>query len=258
MKIILNENVGRAFNLDGNELCVYSTIEKFTNGKGWYASCESLANHMPCVMHRTTVQRIVAKLVKLGLVIDDGKTLRTVQNAQNGAQNAQENVQIASEKVQNASKKVQIAPHIYNKEYKEREEENRIACDTIATPTPSASPDLFELLVSTFKKRAGNYTPSRETLTESRSRWNAMSPLEQRFLLRDVENGTWNKTNLEWLIGDYKLPKPVNLNGSYGIEERSRNEYLVVAMYNDAAGIYPKQVADDYEMKILRRFIIEK
>ena len=46
----------------------------------------------------------------------------------------------------------------------------------------------------------------------------------------------------------YCYPKPYNWNGKQGLDNQLKKEKMVSAFYNGSFGIYPKNVADYFEM----------
>ena len=68
MRILLDDKVGKEHGLNANEASVYAAIARFSNGMGWYANYETMAQSLPFVISEKTVQRAVSKLIGLGIV----------------------------------------------------------------------------------------------------------------------------------------------------------------------------------------------
>lgn len=92
MKLLIDDTTGRKHGLNANEMSVYEAIGKCSrkdDARGWYADMQALADQLPHRIGRMTVSRAVDKLLTLGLVRRDGKSLFAVQIAQENVQNAQ-------------------------------------------------------------------------------------------------------------------------------------------------------------------------
>lgn len=82
-------------------------------------------------------------------------------------------------------------------------------------------------------------------------RWNSMSYRQQQriywFLREKKRKGETLYENPLYAI-TYCHPRPYNWNGKSGIDRRLKCEKMVSAFYNGEFGIYPKNVADYFEM----------
>ena len=75
INLILVNKIGKEYGLDANELGVYSAIARYSNGKGWFASYQALANFLPFVISTKTIERNIKHLTELGLIERRGKAL---------------------------------------------------------------------------------------------------------------------------------------------------------------------------------------
>ena len=141
MKLLLNDKIGKAYELDGNELSVYSFIDKYSDEKGWFSTYPRMAEFLPFVVSVKTIERIVKRLINLGLIERRNNALYTRTNCPPAADklSSQDGQNVPSEQTNCPSQTDKLSP-IYNKEInKKREEENITASDIIETPSPSTS-----------------------------------------------------------------------------------------------------------------------
>ena len=93
MRFIVGNTDGKTLGLNANELCVLEAISKCSrkeDAKGWYGSMQALADSLPFVIDRMTVDRAVKKLHSLGLLEKrENNTWVIAQNVQCNAQNVQ-------------------------------------------------------------------------------------------------------------------------------------------------------------------------
>ena len=82
-------------------------------------------------------------------------------------------------------------------------------------------------------------------------RWNGMSYREQQrmywYLREKKRSGEKIYENPLYAL-TYTKPHPFNWNGSARIDEQLKREKMVRAYYNGSFGIYPKNVAEYFEM----------
>ena len=204
---------GKAYGLNANELSVYEAIGKCSrkdDARGWYADLQTLADQLPHRIGRVTVSRAVDKLLTLGLIRRDGKSLFVcVQNERAHVQNEQNGVQNEQNGVQNEQKSTPpLYPPINNNN--KMEKENTRTCvpthDTAEPKTPS-----FKDLMDAFKSKGGkvnNYESG-----EAMDAWLASSFAKRTKLLAAVCSGAHFKPRLDWLIADFPEPQPEFLRG---------------------------------------------
>ena len=263
MNVMIDSRL-KAFNLNANEACIYSAIAAVSKSKGWYATYESLANHLPFVISTKTIERAIKHLSELGLIQKRQNALFAVTNCLPPTDNSSaatdtlspDNRQIVPAKQTNIPSQADNLYLIYNKENKERVRDNikDSACDTIDTPNPSTSSSfdsLFDQLLSAYKAQEGNKTPSADVLTAARNLWDALPDYHQQQLLRAVQSGSWNKPRLDWLISDFNFREPTNYLG----KEQPRGYSYYFAWHNGARGLYTQQDVDAFHMSNPEHFM---
>ena len=134
---------------------------------------------------------------------------------------------------------------------KEMERNNNIARETLATQKPQTSFGLFDEFLRAYSAKRTEmcgytYTPQGDYLNIARKLWDALSPVAQRMLVRDIQSGAWYKGRIDWVISDYQVPEPTNYNG-YSFPAGAK---MVIAIYNGKGGIYTKADAELYNMTI--------
>ena len=209
MNLFIDSNL-KAFNLNANEALVYSAIAAVSKTKGWYATYESLVNHLPCVVSTKTVERAIRHLTELGLIQKRQNALLATNclspsdklPAATDKLSATDRQTAAPRQTNSPSKNDKLSP-IYNKENKEKREENSI-------PSTSSS---FDKLLAAFKAKNANITPTPDILATSRNLWEELPDYRQQQLIDAVEKGLWNKDRLDWLIQNFKFREPVNYAG---------------------------------------------
>ena len=263
MKLFIDAKL-KGFSLNANEACIYSAIAAVSNGKGWYASCESLANHMPFVISTKTVERSVKHLAELGLIERRKNALFATTN---WPQSNGDNLSHANDKLSPADRQI-VAPKptncppesdklypIYNKENKEKREENN-ACDTIDTPNSAISSfnkplSLFDALLTAYKSLNHDVKPSDDALANARRLWDELPDYKQQQLLEAVQNDSWNKSRIDWLISDFRFREPFNYLGK---EQPSGYSYFF-AWHNGVKGLYTRQDVDAFHMTNVKHFM---
>ena len=271
MRITLGNIDGKALALNASEACVYAAIEKCSKGenaKGWYGTMEALAGVLPCRIYRTTVSRAIAKLLTLGLIKEEGERLyANVQIAQNDVQNAHENVQNAHENVQNAHENVQIAlppnnPPINNKKMNEEiKEQPRADMRTRDVAKQQSSENLmrsFIIFKNYWIKKSGVPQEFEKRAMAIWTEWRMMSEAKRDAVEREISLAFISKTQPEhwkdnplFFLRDFPEPEPKDYNGARLLP----NEPLVIAKYNDRAGLYTRREAELFGMNILRPFV---
>lgn len=246
MNVMIDSRL-KAFNLNANEACIYSAIAAVSKSKGWYATYESLANHLPFVISTKTIERAIKHLSELGLIQKRQNALFAVTNCLPPTDNSSTatdnpsaaNRQIVPTKQTNSPSKADNLYLIYNKENKERVRDNikDSACDTIDTPNPSTPSSLvkpsvqplssfdqrsvataqplssFDELLVAYKSQNANANPSADLLTAARNLWDDLPDYKQQQILQALQAGSWNKPRLDWLISDFNFREPTNYAG---------------------------------------------
>ena len=98
-----------------------------------------------------------------------------------------------------------------------------MACDTIETPalsspssfvkSVSSNQSSFSLLLTAFKSHNCNANPSDDILASARNIWEQLPEYKRSQLLQAINNGSWNKSRLDWLINDFHFREPINYAG---------------------------------------------
>lgn len=240
MRITLGNIDGKALGLNASEACVYAAIEKCSRGdnaKGWYGTMEALAGVLPCRIYRTTVSRAIAKLLTLGLIKEEGERLYV-------------NVQIAQNDVQNAHENVQNAPPPnnppINKENKMERENSCTHTPTRDAATPASS---FDVFMAWYEHRYGSVIY--EMHRYAKIKWQECTKAKQSALIAAARDCTFDKPRPDWFITDFPEPEPKDYNGARLLPD----EPLVIAKYNDRAGLYTRRDAEIFGMNILKPFV---
>ena len=187
-------------------------------------------------------------------------------------QSADESVQPMNGSVQPLNENVQILnPHtpIY-KEIKEKEEDKETRhqrcraqdtdeetrhqrCQALDTDKEKTSQPLssFDKLINACKAQNDTIVMSGDILSTSRSLWAQLPECKQQQLLQAVEEGTWNKSRLDWTISDFKFREPTNYNGR---PLPQGNEFFR-AYYNGQRGLFTRQDVEAFKMQDAEFFI---
>jgi len=209
-----------------------------------------------------------------------------VQSADESVQPLNDSVQSLNDSVQSLNENVQILnPHtpIY-KEIKEKEEENETRhqrcraqdtdeetrhqrcraldtdeetrhqrCRALDTDKEKTSQPLssFDKLINACKAQNDTIVMSGDILSTSRSLWAQLPECKQQQLLQAVEEGTWNKSRLDWTISDFKFREPTNYNGR---PLPQGNEFFR-AYYNGQRGLFTRQDVEAFKMQDAEFFI---
>ncbi|MBO4362032.1 MAG: hypothetical protein J5823_04530 [Paludibacteraceae bacterium] len=87
-------------------------------------------------------------------------------------------------------------------------------------------------------------------------KWLARVPAARKAMLCFLdEHGTPDKSPLFW-VQDFPEPVPTDYNGSRDLYHAAQNTEMVFAKHNGKAGIYTRQDAEDYEMDIIKPFML--
>ena len=228
------------------------TTSKRTEQKGYKGSERALAEKLG--LSRTSVNDTLRLLQQKNLITCVNKVYYSVNSADRSVNSADKSVNSADKSVNSADKSVNSAdsPVPPIKEInKEMERNNNIARETLATQKPQTSFDLFNEFLSAYgavrKERSGHpYVPIGSYVNVARDFWDNLPPVAQRLLIRDIKSGKWYKERIDWVISDYKIPEPINYNG----RSFPMGAQMVIAIYNDAGGVYTKADAELYGMTI--------
>ena len=109
----------------------------------------------------------------------------------------------------------------------------------------------FDKLLNAYKAQNDNIVMSGDILSTSRSLWAQLPECKQQQLLQAVEEGTWNKSRLDWTISDFKFREPTNYNGRplpLGYE-------FFRAYYNGQRGLFTRQDVEMFKMQDAEFFI---
>ncbi len=215
-------------NLSPVECRIYAYIYGLTESKtaktkGYNGSTRQLSRTLGLSLGMTSI--VLNNLQKEQLIILQNGVYMTVQLSNDSVQLVNSSVQLLNENVQPLNESVQsLNPRTPINKDKEKREENNIACDTIATPNPSTFSSFdktiasnqsssFNLLLAAFKSHNCNTNPSADILATARNLWEQLPDYKQSQLLQAINDGSWNKPRLDWIITDFKFREPVNYAG---------------------------------------------
>ena len=255
-------------NLSPAECRVYAyvyglTESKCGKSKGYTGSVRQLARSLGLSLG--TVSTVLRSLQEEELISKQNGVYRSVQSVNSNVQSADESVQPMNGSVQPLNENVQplnenvqiLNPHtpIY-KEIKEKEEDKETRhhrCRAQETDKEMTSQPLssFDKLLSAYKAQNDNIVMSGDILSTSRSLWAQLPECKQQQLLQAVEEGTWNKSRLDWTISDFKFREPTNYNGRplpLGYE-------FFRAYYNGQRGLFTRQDVETFKMQDAEFFI---
>ena len=218
------------------ECRVYAYIYGLTNStktkqKGYKGSVRALAQMLGIDAGGTSV--ILRKLTEQGLLM-----------LNNGIYTSVESVNTSDESVNSPVPPIKEIN-------KEMERNNNIARETLATQKPQTSFGLFDEFLRAYSAKRTEmcgytYIPQGDYLNIARKLWDALSPVAQRMLVRDIQSGAWYKGRIDWVISDYQVPEPTNYNG----RSFPTGAQMVIAIYNGTGGVYTKADAELYNMTI--------
>lgn len=106
-------------------------------------------------------------------------------------------------------------------------------------------------MINACKAQNDTIVMSGDILSTSRSLWAQLSECKQQQLLQAVEEGTWNKSRLDWTISDFKFREPTNYNGR---PLPQGNEFFR-AYYNGQRGLFTRQDVEAFKMQDAEFFI---
>ena len=269
-------------NLSPAECRVYAYIYGLTESKcgkskGYTGSVRQLARSLGLSLG--TASTVLRSLQEEELINKQNGVYRSVQSVNSNVQSADESVQPLNDSVQSLNDSVQslnenvqiLNPHtpIY-KEIKEKEEENETRhqrcraqdtdeetrhqrCRALDTDKEKTSQPLssFDKLINACKAQNDTIVMSGDILSTSRSLWAQLPECKQQQLLQAVEEGTWNKSRLDWTISDFKFREPTNYNGR---PLPQGNEFFR-AYYNGQRGLFTRQDVEAFKMQDAEFFI---
>ena len=238
-------------NLSPVECRIYAYIYGLTESKtaktkGYNGSTRQLSRTLGLSLGMTSI--VLNSLQDEQLIVRQNGVYMAVQPLNDSVQSVNDNVQPLNESVQSLNPRTPIYIN------KEKREENNTSCDTIAQTNlsnPSSFNSLFDKLLSAYKAQAGNAAPTAEMLTTCRHLWDDLPDYKQQQLLKAVENGSWNKSRLEWLISDFKFREPINYLG----KEQPRGYSYFFAVFNGTRGLYTKQDVEEFHMADAKHFM---
>ena len=262
MKLLLEDKIAKEHQLNANEACIYACIAKCTRaGRGWYGNYAALADAMPFVIHRTTVQRTVQKLLTLGLIERrEEERIYAVQIAHENVQNAHENVQNAHENVQNALPPITpLNKRVMNELNKEGKQHSRALCTHDEASQPSNSYEDFKKLfiaVSDITDEGGeNWFKYRGGVCEQR--WEKLNEMQRVAIIRDLircrdQHERPFKENPYYYLCDFNYPQPQFLDGIEQDNARSQGHVLVQVSYNNRFLICTRREAERFQLPVIR------
>ena len=133
------------------------------------------------------------------------------------------------------------------------EETRHQRCRALDTDKEKTSQPLssFDKLINACKAQNDTIVMSGDILSTSRSLWAQLPECKQQQLLQAVEEGTWNKSRLDWTISDFKFREPTNYNGR---PLPQGNEFFR-AYYNGQRGLFTRQDVEAFKMQDAEFFI---
>ena len=232
------------------ECRVYAYIYGLTTStkakqKGYKGSTRTLAELLG--LSSGSISLILRSLIARELIIQNGDLYMSAQSVSESAQSLSNSAQSLSESAQSLNSPVPPIKEIN----KEMERNNNIARETLATQKPQTSFGLFDEFLRAYSAKRTEmcgytYTPQGDYLNIARKLWDALSPVAQRMLVRDIQSGAWYKGRIDWVISDYQVPEPTNYNG----RSFPTGAQMVIAIYNGTGGVYTKADAELYNMTI--------
>ena len=126
-------------------------------------------------------------------------------------------------------------------------------CRALDTDKEKTSQPLssFDKWINACKAQNDTIVMSGDILSTSRSLWAQLPECKQQQLLQAVEEGTWNKSRLDWTISDFKFREPTNYNGR---PLPQGNEFFR-AYYNGQRGLFTRQDVEAFKMQDAEFFI---
>ena len=246
----MEDKIAKEHQLNANEACIYACIAKCTRaGRGWYGNYAALADAMPFVIHRTTVQRTVQKLLTLGLIERrEEERIYAVQIAHENVQNAHENVQNAHENVQNALPPITpLNKRVMNEKKKEEEGLTHVpAHDAHENPAPQ-----FKEFMELFRNTNNGFYP--DTENTAYFLWQRSNPIKQSAMiaaLRDPKG--FRKPRPDWFISDFPDPQPQFLDGIAQDNARAEGLELVQVAYDNRFLICTRIEAERFQLPVIR------
>jgi hypothetical protein len=238
---------GKAYGLNANELSVYEAIGKCSrkdDARGWYADMQTLANQLPHRVNRSTVSRAVDKLLTLGLIRRDGKSLFAVQIAREDVQNANGNVQNAHVNVQNAQNPAPpLYPPINNNMNEKEREQQRALC----------ARDCEEQQDCQFEKFWKYFDPAPEFMNRRAATqmiFESGSDAAQKALVEAAQEGgghhPGDQQNPYFYVQDFPEPQPVWKTGG------EKDEDLVQVLYNGTYKICSRDTMELFGLQWVR------
>lgn len=258
-------------NLSPVECRIYAYIYGLTESKtaktkGYNGSTRQLSRTLGLSLGMASIA--LRSLQDEQLIIRKDGVYLTVQPLNEGVQSMNGSVQPLNENVQSMNESVQsLNPHTPIYINKEKREEYNASCDRIAQTNPSnpssfvkplssnqsalTQPTSFDLLLNAFKSHNANINPSPEILANSRRLWDDLPDFKQQQLLQAIQNGSWNKSRLDWTISDFHFREPTNYAG----QPMPASFSYYRAEFNGARGIYTKKDVEDFHMIKPEHFI---
>lgn len=251
MNILLNNIVGKTYALNANEASVYAAIDLFSKKDGLYISYQTLAIELPFKINAKTIERAVHRLTKLGLIERRGNALFTTTNCPSTPQTISPAAQTDSPAPQtNCSSQTDKLSHIDNKDINKERVETLPACDTIATPIPSTPSSFvqnasFDLLLKAFKAHNPNNRPVADILAAARTLWDELPDYKHNQLLQAIQDGSWNKPRLDWLISDFPFREPINYAG---ISAPQGEKLFLVPLAPNQKGLFTEKDVKEFNL----------
>ena len=226
---------GKAYGLNANEMSVYEAIGKCSrkdDARGWFADLQTLADQLPHRIGRVTVSRAVEKLLTLGLIRREGKSLfvcvqnerARVQNEQIGVQNEQKSAPLNNPPINNNN---------------EMEKENTRTCVPTHDTATQSIPGFLDLRKEFSRAGGGGMTTHMEM--QANEEWNKCTPAKKIKLLAAVKAGAHFKPRLDWLIADFPEPTPTNWSGTAKGGEMLAEHSAAIACYDGKYGVYSNE-----------------
>ena len=212
---------------------VYGHLLGYTLRKGaWQGDVKELASQIELPIQ--TVRDQLKILTTKGLLAIDGNTY-TAAVPQNTT-----TVLTDTRAVQNNTATVQPRTPINYINKMEINEKNARA--QLRTAQPQNNPS-FEKLFEAFTLRVGHIKLADNTRDECLCMWSNYPEWKRKMLLKQLQDGTWLKPRLDWLISDFN-PQPTNYNG----RELAKGVTYKTAKWQGSWGTYTLQDIQDFDL----------
>ena len=221
---------------------VYAHIANYTQVKGaWCGSQRDLAAQLELPIG--TINNQLTELINKGLIVRDGNTYRSADE-----QKCSADEQKRSAGEQKRSVDEQKPGTIIKNNNMEINEKNARA--QLRTAQPQNNPS-FEKLLEAFTLRVGNIKLADSTRDECLRMWSDYPDWKRKMLIARLQDGTWLKPRLDWLISDFN-PQPQFLSGIEQEENWRLDIPMVQVKVNGSYRICTPQTQQDFDLEYVK------